>query len=51
MFNPSKNAGGWETLLDAMDGYDDKMLDDWKEELANLLTFVRDESSTLSLRC
>lgn len=40
--NPSQNTDGWKTLLEAMDGSDEKMLDNWKEELANLLTFVRD---------
>ena len=40
--NSSQNTDGWKTLLEAMDGSDEKMLDNWKEELANLLTFVRD---------
>lgn len=31
----------WETLLNFMDVHDSKMLNDWKDELANLLTFVR----------
>lgn len=33
---------GWEALLDTLGKQDDRMIDAWKDELNNLLIFVRD---------
>lgn len=41
---------GWAQLLKYSKEFDDKMLKDWQDELANLLTFVCSTLATSKLR-
>ena len=46
LLNPAQaHEQAWAVVLQIMQTFDNKLIDDWKDELQNLLTFVRSSPS------